>query len=279
VYDSLITARDLYKNLKNPDWVVIDCHFVLSQPDAGRTAYDESHIPGAVYAHLERDLSGKVYPGKTGRHPLPEIVEFSETVSRWGIDKTVQVIAYDNAGGSMAARLWWLLKWLGHDKAAVLDGGLKAWKEAEYPLEKKSNENPRRNFTPAPRSEMILDLSISNNPLPEDLLIVDSRASERYKGQTEPIDPVAGRIPGAVNLFYQDNLDSREKFKSRRKLEDRFSKIIYLPPNKVVFYCGSGVTAVHNILAMYAAGMGVARLYPGSWSKWITDPERPVERD
>ena len=279
VYESLVSVNDLYKNLENPDWVVIDCHFILSKPDEGRTAYFDGHIPRAVYAHLDQDLSSKVIPGKTGRHPLPDIDVFSETVSNWGIDDEVQAVAYDDAGGTIAARLWWLLKWLGHDTVAVLNGGLKAWKEAEYPLEKNPNINRRRNFVPAPRPEMIFDLSQFSSNLPEDIQIIDSRAPERYKGQIEPIDPIAGRIPGAVNLFYQENLDRREKFISSQNLKNKFSKIINRPPNQVVFYCGSGVTAVHNILAMFAAGMGVGRLYPGSWSEWITDPNRPVTRD
>lgn len=278
VYDSLISASDVYKNLDNKDWVIIDCHFDLAEPEAGWEEHQKEHIPGALYAHLNRDLSGKIIPGKTGRHPLPKIKDFSETVSDWGIDGKVQVVAYDNGGGKIAARLWWLLKWLGHESVAVLDGGLKAWKAEGFPLERKVNSNLRRNFQPALRPDMTKDLSQDANNLPSDFLIIDSRAPERFKGEEEPIDPVAGRIPGSINIFFQDNLTSNDKFRPAEELVERFSKRINRTSENVVFYCGSGVTAAHNILALYASGKGLAKLYPGSWSEWITEPNRPIER-
>lgn len=278
-FDSLINAKQLFRNLNNPDWVIIDCHFELDAPDAGWEAYQKYHIPGAIYAHLDHDLAGPIIPGKTGRHPLPEIEAFSKTLSHWGIDESVQVVVYDNRGGGFAARLWWMLKWLGHNQVALLDGGLANWKESGYPLEAPITEQTPRNFQPAPQPQMVANLPEIQENLYQQYMLVDSRAPERYLGEAEPIDPVAGHIPGAINADYMDNLDQNQFFLDKEILTEKFSRLVGdKPAEKVVFYCGSGVTSAHNVLAMYHAGLGLAKLYPGSWSEWIADPNRPIEK-
>ena len=277
-FDSLINPDDLYIHLNQPDWVIIDCHFELDDTEAGRRAYKQEHIPRAIYAHLDEDLSGKIVPGKTGRHPLPEVNVLVRTFSEWGIDDKVQVVVYDKSGGAIAARLWWMLKWMGHNSVALLNGGLSAWKEAGYPVERSISVPSPRTFHPKINSEMIARMDVMENYHEASLLLVDSRAPERYRGEGETIDPVAGHIPGALNVYCMDNLDLSQIFLPKEELQERFSDLIREhPPEEIVFYCGSGVTATHNILAMYHAGLGMAKLYPGSWSEWITDPNRPIE--
>ncbi len=278
LYDSLIDAEDLFDYIDDPDWVIIDCHFELDNPDSGLIAYQEGHIPGAVYAHLDHQLAGPVIPGKTGRHPLPDIEIFSETLSNWGIDDTVQVIVYDNRGGGIAARLWWMLKWLGHHPVALLDGGLASWTGKNLPLETSVPRPIPRFFEPSPRPDLVATLEDIENDVDHRFILVDSRAPERYRAEIEPIDPIAGHIPAAVNAFYMDNLDQYQKFLHKNVLIKRFSAILKGRKSlDAVFYCGSGVTSTHNILAMYHAGLGIGKLYPGSWSEWITDPKRPIE--
>ncbi|MGD8458153.1 MAG: sulfurtransferase [Anaerolineales bacterium] len=278
-FNALISLEDLHTNLEDPDWVIVDCRFDLDDTDKGRELYLESHIPGAVYAHLDNDLSSPVIPGKTGRHPLPDDDTITCTLSNWGIDGSVQVIAYDGRGGAFAARLWWLLRWLGHSAVAVLDGSFSHWVESTYPTTAGLETNPPRSFTPHLRTELMVDadrvLAISKDPA---FHLIDSRANERYHGINEIRDPVAGHIPGAVSAFHGDNLDEDGHFKSKTDIQARFDKILAgLSSENAVFYCGSGVTAAHNLLALYHAGLGEALLYPGSWSEWITDPSRPVE--
>jgi thiosulfate/3-mercaptopyruvate sulfurtransferase len=278
LYSTLITIKDISANLGNPDWAIFDCHFLLDDADAGRRTYLETHIPGAIYVHLDKDLSGKVIPGKTSRHPLPDIDTFSATLSNWGIDETVQVVAYDDRGGSIAARLWWMMQWVGHQNTAVLDGNFTHWLEAGFPTKSGVETRSQRSFKPQPNPNLLVDanqiMAMRKSP---DRLIIDSRASERYRGELEVLDPIAGHIPGAVNAFYGDNLDEDGHFKSKEHLSLRFKEIFGdIPAEKTIFYCGSGVTAAHNILAIAHAGLGNAVLYPGSWSEWITDPNRPV---
>lgn len=280
-YTTLITAGELFRDLDHPDLRILDCRFSLADPDARQQAYNIAHIPHSIYVHLERDLSGEVNPGKTGRHPLPEINQLAAFLGRLGIDQKVQVVAYDDAGGSSAAaRLWWLLRWLGHDSVAVLDGGWQAWQAAGFPVESGSaSELPAsRIFTPAPRSELIASLEqVSKAGEDARIVLIDARAPDRYRGENETIDPVAGHIPGAINLPYQVNLDSQGKFHPQDQLRSLFRKYMEgkTGPDKI-FYCGSGVTACLDILAYQHAGLGEARLYPGSWSEWITDSGRPV---
>jgi len=276
---TLISANQLYEQITNPDWVIVDCHFDLDHPDAGRQAYNQAHIPGAVYAHLNQDLSGEVIPGKTGRHPLPEIGTFAQKLSEWGIDETVQVVVYDKGSGSIAARLWWMLRWLGHHSVALLDGGSNSWVEAGYPLEGTIPTPRPRVFKPAPQPKMVFGLDKILHAPQNQFLLVDSRSPERYLGESEPIDQIAGHIPGAINASFLQNLDPSQKFLSKQLLAERFSALIgSADPEQVIFYCGSGVTAAHNILAMAHAGLGFGKLFPGSWSEWILDPNRPVER-
>lgn len=277
-FDSLIEPNILYLNLNTSNLVIIDCHFELDDPDAGSRAYQQAHIPGAIYAHLDNDLSGPIVPGKTGRHPLPEVDLLVQTFSSWGITDQTQAVVYDSSGGEIAARLWWMLKWLGHAPVALLNGGLSAWREAGYPMEETIRKPKPRTFHPKINTEMIASLESLENDHDSSLLLVDSRAPERYHGEIEPIDAVGGHIPGALNLYCMENLDRAQTFLPKEKLLERFSELLReSPPEEIVFYCGSGVTATHNILAMYHAGLGMGKLYPGSWSEWITDPNRPIE--
>jgi thiosulfate/3-mercaptopyruvate sulfurtransferase len=279
MYKTLISAKELAERLRNTDWVIIDCRFTLIDTEQGRRDYNVAHIQGALYAHLDEDLCGKIIPGKTGRHPLPPIEDLVNTFSKWGIDSQVQVVAYDDNGGAMAAaRLWWLLHWLGHEAVAVLDGGWSLWRDQDYPMGIGTEIKNSRKFIPDLRKE----LNVSTKDVLREIkdqgsLILDSRAIERYRGEIEPIDPVAGHIPTAKPAPYQDNLDSKGKFLQPEILRRRFKDIMgAVPAKSTIFYCGSGVTAAQNVLAVAYAGLGDAKLYAGSWSEWITDPRHPV---
>jgi thiosulfate/3-mercaptopyruvate sulfurtransferase len=279
-YTTLISAEDLARNLADPDWAVVDCRFSFNDTHAGRRAYLESHIAGAVYAHLDEDLCGPIVPGQTGRHPLPDPAVLARTLGGWGIDRQVQVVAYDDTAGSMAVRLWWLARWLGHDGVALLDGGWQAWQALGGLVHSGLEARPAREIQPELRADWVVGAEqVERLRTHPDYELVDSRAMERYRGETEPIDPVAGHIPGAVCLPFMDNVDSAGHWRSPAELRQRFSALLgNTPPERVVFYCGSGVTAAHNLLAMAHAGLGDGRLYAGSWSEWINDPRRPVAR-
>lgn len=275
---TLISPAELKPHLNEPDWAIIDCRFSLKEPGRGRRDYVAAHIPGAVYAHLDEDLSGPVVPGQTGRHPLPEIEVLAQTLSRWGIDGAVQVVAYDDMGGAIAARLWWLLRWLGHPAGAVLDGGWPHWQEAGYPVSSERETRPARLFRPQPRPELVAQTadvaSMGSDPSAR---LLDARSADRYRGENETIDPVAGHIPGAISAPYAENLDAAGRFLSSEKLRERYGALLGEGgAEQAVAYCGSGVTAAHTLLAMVHAGLGEGRLYAGSWSEWITDPARPV---
>jgi thiosulfate/3-mercaptopyruvate sulfurtransferase len=278
-FKTLIDPQTLAEHIGDPDWAIIDCRFVLADPEQGQKDYMEGHIPGAVYAHLDRDLCGPIIPGQTGRHPLPKMDEALQTFSSLGIDSNVQVVAYDAAGGALAAaRLWWMLRWLGHEAVAVLDGGWQKWLQENLPVRPGEEKRQRRKFIPRitpsmeASSQEVEVLRHSQNHL-----LVDVRAAERFRGENETIDPVAGHIPGAVNLPYANNLTAEGDFRSTAELREQFEEVLGdTPPEKAIFYCGSGVTAIQSILAMVHAGLGEAKLYSGSWSEWITDPERPV---
>jgi thiosulfate/3-mercaptopyruvate sulfurtransferase len=275
----LIGIAEAASHLHEPDWAFIDCRSVLGQPNEGWEAYLEQHIPGAVYADLERDLSGVVIPGRTGRHPLPSEQDFNSTMSRLGVDSGTHVVAYDELAGDMAAaRLWWLLKWAGHDRVAVLDGGLKHWLAAGLPVSGGPEERPRRDFVGQFRPSMIVSADdVSSFAKSNSCLLIDSRTVDRYRGENETIDPVAGHIPTAVSRPYVDNISTDGRLLSPGQLKERFREISGSnDPEPTVFYCGSGVTAAHNVLAYAHAGLGMPRLYPGSWSEWITDSARPV---
>ncbi len=277
-FKTLISSAQLAEHLDDEDWVVVDCRFSLDNVQWGRGEFTTSHIVGAVYAHLDEDLSGPVIRGKTGRHPLPDVDALSGTLSRWGIDNGVQVVAYDDSGGAIAARLWWLLRWSGHDRVAVLDGGWQGWLATESPTEQDVTVPTARTFTPSLRDELIVDVDgVAKLRTDPTWRLVDSRIAERYRGEFEPIDPVAGHIPGAINIPHPDNVGNDGKFLSPAVLRDRFNNILGRHPiERTVFYCGSGVTASRNLLAVAHAGLGDARIYPGSWSEWIADPNRPI---
>ncbi|HET6568098.1 MAG TPA: sulfurtransferase [Rhodothermales bacterium] len=278
-FTTLLTPNDLLAHLEDPGWAVVDCRFSLDRPERGRADYLAGHIPGAVYADLAEDLSGQVIPGKTGRHPLPSIEAFVETLSRWGIADGVQVAVYDDAGGSVAARLWWMLRWLGHDAVAVLDGGWPAWQSAGFPTREGPETRPSRAFEARPRAESIASVEDVARANRSGYTLLDARAGARFRGEVEPIDPVAGHIPGALCVPFSENLDEEGRFRPPGELRARFEALLSgASPSQVIAYCGSGVTATHNLLALEHAGLSGARLYPGSWSEWITDPSRGVER-
>ena len=278
MHTTLITPGALHEHLNDPGWAVVDCRFSLADTERGRRAYREAHIPGAVYAHLDADLSGPIVPGVTGRHPLPDAATWADTLSNWGIGAGVQVIAYDDFGGGIAARLWWMLRWMGHDAVAVLDGGYPTWQRLGLPTRSGDESRPPRRFTPQLRPAWIVDAETVNARRADPAYrLVDARAAPRYRGEHEPLDPVAGHIPGAVSAPFTDNLDADGCFLPPDALRARFDALLDgIPPGRTICYCGSGVTAAHNLLALAHAGLGTALLYPGSWSHWVTDPQRPV---
>lgn len=277
-YDTLVDTETLARHLEHPDWPVFDCRFDLADPEAGERAWQAGHVPGAAYAHLERELSGPVR-SHTGRHPLPDPHECAEWLGRNGVGPGVQVVVYDDCGGAFAARLWWLLRWLGHESVAVLDGGWQAWLAEKRPVGTQPPQTRPRTFPPRLREEMRIDvdgvLAIAEGR--QSGWILDARAPERFQGREEPIDPVAGHIPGALNLPFQENLDGQRHFLPPERLRARYGKLAR-PGGELVCMCGSGVTACHDVLAMEIAGIPGARLYAGSWSEWIRDPARPVEK-
>ena len=278
-FRTLISPQTLFSHLRDPHWVVVDCRFWLDDPEKGRRDYRQAHIPGAVYAHLDEDLSAPPVPGRTGRHPLPEPDALAAHLTAWGIGNDCQVVAYDDRGGAIAARLWFLLRWLGHDAVAVLDGGFPAWEAAGLPTGAELPAPQPRPFTPRLRPHLVVAVEEVEAIVRGETarLLCDSRTPERYRGEQEPLDPVAGHIPGAPSLPYPDNLGPDGRFLPVEQLRARFLAAWEgRPAGETVFYCGSGVTAAHNLLAVMHAGLGEARLYAGSWSEWITDPRRPI---
>ena len=278
MYNTLITAKELQSNYTNPNWVIVDCRFQLGDTEAGRNAYQKAHIPGAVYAHLDEDLSGIILPGITGRHPLPDIELLATLFSSWGITDGVQVVAYDDKSGAIAARLWWMLKWLGHEAVAVLESGWSSWLKIGGPQASGLEDKQTASFVARPDQSRIKPLAAIEAGA-RDFILVDSRTAGRYHGKHEPIDPVAGHIPGAINFPHPNNVSPDGTWKDEATLRTQFEALLQDQDNKaeVVFYCGSGVTACRNILAYEAAGLGKALLYPGSWSEWIVDEGRVVE--
>jgi thiosulfate/3-mercaptopyruvate sulfurtransferase len=277
-FETLISVAQLRERLNDPALVVFDCRHDLMQPDKGAQAYREGHVPGARFAHSDRDLSG-AKTGKTGRHPLPDPALFMAWLGANGVDAGKQVVAYDYVGGASATRLWWMLRWLGHQSVAVLDGGWEAWTAAGAPVTAELPSVARTSFTGAPRA-MSVDVAYILAHLDDQAVtVVDARAPERYRGETEPIDPVAGHIPGALNRLYKNNLDASGRFKPAATLRAEFEALLAgRKPEQIVHQCGSGVSACHNILAMEIAGLPGSRLYPGSWSEWCADSSRPIAK-
>jgi thiosulfate/3-mercaptopyruvate sulfurtransferase len=276
-FATLVTAATLAKRLDDPAWVVCDCRFSLADPGGGERAYREDHIPGARYVHLERDLSAPI-TAASGRHPLPERGVLAAKLGAWGIARGCQVVAYDDADGAFAARLWWLLRWLGHGEAAVLDGGWGNWlKQGRAKTARVTPAPPAAFQSGPPLTECLSVKEVQDGMARRAFLVVDARSPERFRGEKEPIDAVAGHVPGAVNRPFKDNLAPDGLFLPRDELRRQFSRrIAPYRPERVVHMCGSGVTACHNLLAMEAAGLTGSRLYAGSWSEWIRDPARPV---
>jgi thiosulfate/3-mercaptopyruvate sulfurtransferase len=279
MYTTLIEPAELAAAMADPRYAILDCRFDLAQSEWGTRAYAAGHIPHALYAHLDRDLASAVRAG-TGRHPLPSAEEWQKTLSRWGIDGSVQVVAYDQGNGAYAARLWGLMRWVGHSNVAVLNGGYAAWVAAGLPVSVAVEVRAARQFTPRASVLGTLDSDdIARALADRQILLVDARSADRFAGENEKIDPVAGHIPGARNQPFAANLDAQGRFLAASALRERWQAVLGpRPASELVSMCGSGVTACHNLLALEIAGLPGARLYPGSWSEWISDPTRPIGR-
>lgn len=275
-YTTLVSPALLAQHLDDPRWVIFDCRFALTRPESGRQAYAKGHIPGARYAHLNEDLSGPLTP-TGGRHPLPEPALLAQKLGAWGVDRDQQVVVYDDSFGAMAVRLWWLLRWLGHDAVALLDGGFPAWQRQGRELSAEIPVIRPAAFHAAPDDSLWLDSAAVLEALRHKRLLIDARAEERYSGFIEPLDKVAGHIPGSLNAPFEDNLDMRGNFLKPEELRAQYESLLQgTPPGEVIHLCGSGVTACHNLLALEIAGLPGGKLYAGSWSEWITDPSRPI---
>ena len=278
MFESIVHPEILYENLNHPDWVIIDCRFDLKNPSWGFEEYQKEHIPNAYFADLDKDLSSPKRIG-TGRHPLPNLELFAKKCSTWGIERGKQVVVYDDLNGAFAGRLWWMLKYLGHETSAILEGGLTVWKKLDKPV---TNKLPRVNqakFIPRIQEQLLISSEelLKKLGTPE-LLLIDSRAQIRYDGIEEPLDKVAGHIPGAVNRFHQENLDEQGFFISDKDLLLQFSsyKKGHLSDLEVIVYCGSGVTSCLYLVALNKLGIKQAKLYLGSWSEWIENPSNPI---
>ena len=279
-YTTLIQPQALQDLLQQDPVAVLlfDCSFDLTDPEAGRRLYESGHVPGAAYVHLDRVLSGPK-TGANGRHPLPEREVFAARMAELGANPQTQVVAYDNAGGMYAARLWWMLRWIGHDAVAVLDGGLAAWRAAGFPASDRPGM-PHPAGTLKVRDSLVSSVAydaLLGHVEDGSRLVVDARAADRFRGENETIDPVGGHIPGARNRFFRDNLDAQGRFKDAAALRGEYEALLAgRPATDVVAQCGSGVTACHNLLAMEVAGLRGASLYPGSWSEWSSRPGAPM---
>jgi len=281
-FTTLISTAVLDMHLGEPAWIVVDCRFKLDDIFWGKQQYQDAHIPGALYADLDRDLSA-AKTGKNGRHPLPDSSTLAATFSRFGISDGTQVIAYDQDSGMYASRLWWMLRYMGHDAVAVLDGGMAKWTAEARETDSGVASGAPAAFTGRPRRDMLVDAaavaSLTGPNVPHSTKLLDARAPQRFRGETEPLDKVAGHIPGAANHFFQQNLGGAGTFRTPEELRAQFGTALGgTPPEDVVCYCGSGVTACHNLLALEHAGLKGAKLYAGSWSEWCSDERRPVEK-
>jgi len=274
---TLVSTMELARSLEqNAGWRLFDCRHDLAQPNLGERQYREAHLPGALFAHLDRDLSAPK-TGSNGRHPLPDPGRFASWLGAQGLRPADQVVCYDAGNGAMAARLWWLLGWIGHGAAAVLDGGYARWIAEGRPVTAEVPRFAAAEYRADPRTGLALDVARLEREHAQ-LVLVDARAPARFRGAQEPIDPVAGRIPGARNRFCNENLAADGGFKDPAALRGEFGALLGArAPSEVVHYCGSGVAACHNALAMEIAGLAGSRVYPGSWSEWSADPRRPRE--
>jgi thiosulfate/3-mercaptopyruvate sulfurtransferase len=284
MHTTLIEPSELAPHTSDTDWAVVDCRFELSRPDWGAEAYEQGHIPNAIHAHLDRDLSSPATP-TSGRHPLPRVETFAATLGGWGIDENVQVVAYDQSNGAFASRLWWLLRWVGHLRVAVLNGGFAAWQQAGLPVSKQPGVRQPRHFgvrraeTGMVSTVELEKLQAAGQLARGERTLIDARGADRFAGQNETLDPVAGHIPGAHNHPFMHNVDAQGRFLPAATLRSRWLESLRgRAPATAISMCGSGVTACHNLLALEVAGLSGAQLYAGSWSEWIRDATRPVER-
>ncbi len=274
----LITASQLADSLGREDLCVIDCRFDLLKPAAGRQAWLDGHIPGAVYADLDKDLAGPITAG-SGRHPLPDTRQIAERLGQWGVGNDTEVVVYDAANGAIAARAWWMMHWLGHSRVRLLDGGIKAWQDDGNTLESGPVARPATHFVARARADMVITTADVEAAAASDgdMTLLDVRDAARFRGEAEPIDRVAGHIPGAVNLPFTGNLTAAGRFRSPAELARRIEGARQQREGqRWSVMCGSGVTACHLALAAVHAGLEMPGLYVGSWSEWITDPRRPV---
>jgi thiosulfate/3-mercaptopyruvate sulfurtransferase len=278
MFTTLVSCAELAAHLDDPNWIVFDCRHDLADTETGRRAYAQSHIPGARFVHLDHDLSGPK-SGTNGRHPLPDPAQFRARLAALGMRNGQQAVAYDAAGGFYAARLWWMLRWVGHTRAAVLDGGWDAWRTNGLPA---TAHMPA--ITPGAFNGVVLDCTVDVRFILDQIgqpqiKVIDARSPDRFRGENETLDPAGGHIPGAVNRYFKDNLAADGRFKPAAELKREFSAVLgAAPPAQAVHQCGSGVTACHNLLAMEIAGLSGSKLYAGSWSEWCSDPRRPVAR-
>ena len=278
VSNMLVSVSELQTHLDDARWCVVDVRHDLFDLEAGIRAYRAGHIPGAVFAGIDSDLSGRK-TGGNGRHPLPRRDDLVDAFRSWGINNDTQIVAYDAQGGQFAARLWWLARWLGHDRVALLDGGWPKWwadtklASQQQPTKVRGAFSPSNSLMPLVTVDDVLE-SLDHN----ERVLLDARTAERYRGENEPIDPVAGRIPGALNRPWQQNLNPDQTFKSARELRSEYQALLQQrAPSQITHQCGSGVTACHSVFAMELAGLSGSALYGGSWSEWISDPTRPIE--
>ena len=279
-FSPLVSCTQLAEHLGDPDWRVFDCRHQLSDVAFGARAYAEGHLPGAYFLHLDRDLSSPM-TGHNGRHPWPDAQRLAELLGAAGVSPKTQVVVYDDAGGMVAARLWYLLRWLGHERVALLDGGFGQWVKQGRPLSTELPTSAPGVFSEsiAPRDTLLGADAVLAKIERGELLLVDARAPDRFRGENETIDPVGGHIPGARNRFFRDNLDADGLFRPAAELRSEFAELLAgFTPRQTVMYCGSGASACVNLLAMEVAGLPGARLYAGSWSEWCSDPVRPVAR-
>lgn len=271
---TLINVESLSSLVMTGDVVVLDCRFSLTDTSEGNRLYLQSHIPGAHYAHLDHHLSSPIVPGETGRHPLPDPRAFVHQLRRWGVNQGMNVVVYDNAGGAIAARAWWLCQWVGHNNCFVLDGGFNAWTTAALPVSAEVPAPGQGNVVPREPNLTTVDTTAVTRG---NRLLVDARDAPRYRGEQEPIDTKAGHIPGALNLPFASNLDDQGHFLPAEELRKKFATLNPGHTDRVItHYCGSGVTAAHNVLAMLHAGYDATDLYAGSWSEWIVDDSRDI---
>ena len=276
-FQTIISVEDLNNNLNVEDWFIFDCRFLLKDPEGGLKLFNKGHIPGAQFADMDKDLASAMTP-TSGRHPLPNPSGLVKKLQSWGVNNSSQIICYDDMSGAYAARLWWLLKWLGHHDVAVLDGGIDKWTTDGLVLETNVQQRAVGSFSGEENDEMWVKIEFVEEQFQENNIhLLDARSSDRFTAKDTKTDPVAGHVPGAMSFPFAGNLSKQGVFLSKEELQKRFTPIVSNAENKeVVNMCGSGVTACHNLLAMSIAGLPMTRLYVGSWSEWIKDNSRPV---